>query len=402
MTGPVGPGRREFELAAQSGLPFVFLDAQAVDPEAVALLPPEWALAYRILPLSVQGGTLVVAVSSPARTPALRELAHRTGLKVELALAPAQRIRDVIREVYLPDPTVPPLLRLDLDGCLTRAWSEGATRFGVSLRNRKGVAWWEAGGTLSRVRLAAGWERDLERRLSPGLSSSPVSSGGLSEWDAALQLPRPDGLEEVRVRRLIAPGGWEISLQPVDALEAERASGVTLSPGLLAEVRLLAGRGLARFTVEIDPALGADTLLPALPESLLHPWVRSAHLRWGDEPQKAEASPSSGPLIVSIPEEEDALRLFLRQVRDFRLEAATATFPEEGFRNLADLTAVAPAFFLCVPPGRSGDSDAFLQAGLSWHLHLWKEEGGRLGGDLIARFPPSPNLTPQSSENGAD
>lgn len=87
----------EWGLASQFDLPFVFPEADAVDPEAAALVSPEWALSNLTLPILRTGDSLQVIVESPMDTAVVDELREQTGLKIELSLASAATIRDLIR-----------------------------------------------------------------------------------------------------------------------------------------------------------------------------------------------------------------------------------------------------------------------------------------------------------------
>src|SRR5688500_3241675 len=98
--GFVSQEELEWGLASQFDLPYVFPDAESVDPEAVALVSPEWALAHLTLPIMKTEDTLTVIVASPIKTTAVDELAARTDRKIQLALAGPGKIRELIRQVY--------------------------------------------------------------------------------------------------------------------------------------------------------------------------------------------------------------------------------------------------------------------------------------------------------------
>ena len=98
--GFVSQDELEWGLASQFDLPYIFPDADAIDPEAAALVSPEWALAHLTLPIMKTDDTLTVVVESPIKTTAVDELHMRTDLKIELALASASKIRECIRQVY--------------------------------------------------------------------------------------------------------------------------------------------------------------------------------------------------------------------------------------------------------------------------------------------------------------
>jgi len=86
----------EWGLASQFDLPYVFPEADSIDPEAAALVTPEWALANLTLPIMKVGDLLTVIVDSPIKTRAVDELNARTDLEIQLALASASTIRGLI------------------------------------------------------------------------------------------------------------------------------------------------------------------------------------------------------------------------------------------------------------------------------------------------------------------
>ena len=96
----VTPEELEWGLASQFDLPYVFPDADSIDPEAAALVSPEWALAHLTLPIMRTERVLTVVVDSPIKTEAVDVLQARTDLTIELALASSTKIRELIRQVY--------------------------------------------------------------------------------------------------------------------------------------------------------------------------------------------------------------------------------------------------------------------------------------------------------------
>ena len=72
--GLVSAEELEWGLASQFDLPYVFPDADAVDPAAAAIVSAEWALAHLTLPITKTDTTVTVVVDSPTRTEAIEEL----------------------------------------------------------------------------------------------------------------------------------------------------------------------------------------------------------------------------------------------------------------------------------------------------------------------------------------
>ena len=89
-------------------------DFTRIDPRAVALLAERWARRHRVLPLAVDGGTLVVATSDPLDLDAERAVAFATGHKVRWELASTEDIALHLDRVYQEapasrDPVAPPV-----------------------------------------------------------------------------------------------------------------------------------------------------------------------------------------------------------------------------------------------------------------------------------------------------
>ncbi|MDA0311137.1 MAG: hypothetical protein O2992_03345 [Gemmatimonadetes bacterium] len=143
----------EWGLASQYDLPYVFPDADSIDPEAAALVSPEWALANLTLPILKAGDTLTVIVESPIKTSAVDELHARTDLKIELALASASRIRELIREVYARGPAVEESQRpspINVSVAMGLALDVASGRFGISTRGHRSWFWWDDAGAIRR------------------------------------------------------------------------------------------------------------------------------------------------------------------------------------------------------------------------------------------------------------
>ena len=63
--GFVSQEELEWGLASQFDLPYVFPEADSIDPEAASLVSPEWALAHLTLPILKTQDSLTVVVDSP-------------------------------------------------------------------------------------------------------------------------------------------------------------------------------------------------------------------------------------------------------------------------------------------------------------------------------------------------
>ncbi len=150
--GVVSPEEIEWSLASQFDLPYVFPDADSIDPEAVALVTPEWALAHLTLPITKTGSSVTVVVDSPMRTQAVEALAKRTGCEISLALASSAHIRELIRQVFArrPDDVADRPTPISLEEGLALTLGAVSESFGVSTRGRRSIFWYDDGGTIRR------------------------------------------------------------------------------------------------------------------------------------------------------------------------------------------------------------------------------------------------------------
>ncbi|MEX1025524.1 MAG: ATPase, T2SS/T4P/T4SS family [Planctomycetota bacterium] len=87
-------------LAEQAGLEAIDLTSFQPVEEALALIDGSTAHAYRVLPISVRGKTLVVALADPLNTAVLEDLAFQTGLEIRGVVADAELLAKTVQEVY--------------------------------------------------------------------------------------------------------------------------------------------------------------------------------------------------------------------------------------------------------------------------------------------------------------
>ncbi len=89
------------ELKGGLGLTFVDLEEVKPEAEALALVPPEFALKNQILPLKLEGGALVCAIGGPSSLAALDDL----GILIDRPIRPVQAdpalIKDRIEQRFL-------------------------------------------------------------------------------------------------------------------------------------------------------------------------------------------------------------------------------------------------------------------------------------------------------------
>lgn len=414
----------DYSLATQFDLPYVFPDPGSIDLDAARMVAPEWALAHRMLPIARSGDTLSVVVDTPFRTEALAELAVRTGLEVEMAMTAGERIRELILHVFGAEGQGLSALSpaQNLDDFLDQVLASGAPRFGLSLRGRRVLGWWEASGRVHRCLIPSGWPGALARRLHPG-----VAPGGPPPPEEA----PPAAAEWTQAERELSWGGTRIPLthrhlrtpvgeELVFDLQGPEPSALEVDPppaALIEEVRLLERAGAARFLVQIHPPSLTDHLLPHLPELLLGPQVRTVHV--------GECTELPGILRLPIPEPSPDGEApagapgfpQVAQLRALRFDALTARIPSEvSAALLPRLARGAGAVFLVVDRGRRGRESADrspaggasarsggepADPALGWRLRIQREEGGRLAWSLLpaasgaaALTPPTPQLPP--------
>ena len=87
-------------LGEQAGLEAVDLTSFQPVPDALALVDGSAAHAYGVLPLRMEGTTLVVALADPLNTAVLEDLQFSTGTRVRGAVADADRIRELVEQHY--------------------------------------------------------------------------------------------------------------------------------------------------------------------------------------------------------------------------------------------------------------------------------------------------------------
>jgi type IV pilus assembly protein PilB len=89
-------------LSKQYGVPAVNLDDFVVPPEVLAHVPAELALRHQLLPIAVdeESPTLVVAMADPSNAAVIDDIQVKTGLTVEIVVAPPLRVRRAIDRYY--------------------------------------------------------------------------------------------------------------------------------------------------------------------------------------------------------------------------------------------------------------------------------------------------------------
>jgi type IV pilus assembly protein PilB len=367
--GVVQQEELEWGLASQFNLPYIFPEASAVDPEVAGLVSSDWALSHTALPIARADDRITLVVHSPLQTAPAEELEERTGLDVELALASAGNIRQVIRQVFSRDRLGPDPLAageaVSLDELRTLAQLNQARRWGVSVRDGRALGWYEEGDEVRRFRLRADWEAVLERILSPS-PGERLPARGEGDWLA--QLRQGGRSSVVAVRGISTAMGYELLITPSDT--NARAPSVPEPPeDVIQEVRLLLGEGPLVLGIRGNPSGVALELLPILPAQLLPPGHRSLYLMAREGP-----SPSAGE-ILTLPLEgpEAVTERRLRELREFRFDAVALSLDPEATTVHSSALKLAP-FTLILLPTPKGDDQEVTVPGVDWVLDVHRED----------------------------
>jgi len=368
--GVVSPKEVEWSLASQYDLPYIFPEADSVDPEAVELVTPEWALAHLTLPITKTGSAVTVVVDSPIRSEAVDKLAQRTGYDISLALASSFHIRELIREVFARSgdgagsERVTPI---SLDEGLALTLGAVSEAFGISTRGRRSTFWYDDGGKIRRRPLLPQWSPQLDAFMDPPPSSR---TEGRDRAAFSAVLDRRGLVGSVKVRYLSDESGEEVLVRPVPEPTTMDLGFSPPPAGLVSEVRLLARSGAGRFMVTTEPEQLGHDLLPKIPEVLLDPEWRSIYVHDDTRPASDRA------FSVCMPEEEDRWAAELDALRGFRFDVVTVDLdgsPEEWLDGALGIASVA---FVLWPAG--ADPDLARGAALRWEFHIEKGSDDQL------------------------
>jgi len=87
-------------LAEQQGIAFVELKEAKIDERVIKSVPAKFAWHYKIMPVSLEGNVLTVAISNPFDIWSLDDLETNLGYRVEAVLSTSQDIKEAIRRYY--------------------------------------------------------------------------------------------------------------------------------------------------------------------------------------------------------------------------------------------------------------------------------------------------------------
>ena len=351
----------DWALASQFDLPFIFPNPDAVDREAAMLVPADWALAHLAVPIVKAGRSLTVVVADPLDADTLDDLHARTGYEVEMALASASRIRELIRSIYGDGSPVRPAdnTPMNLNDFVTDALAAGADRIGISVRGAHATAWYAARNNRERRPLHDGWETAFEDMLDPSpFDAAKRSNGVMQKFTANLHRAGIDTAVDVQV--MSGTGGTEYLMRPTKTVATKRASGITLPPSVTAELRLLARTGNARVAMPANGAEFVRDLVPQMPALMGGDTVRSAHV--------AAAEDVPGVYTLRAAEAGDDL---VSAVESYDFDAVSIDLPLSDPR-LSHIVGVAPISFVYVDD--TNDRDGLRSAGINWLLHVTRDQ----------------------------
>lgn len=352
----------DWALANHFDLPFIFPHADAVDRDVAHLVPADWALAHMAVPIVRAGRLVTVVVAEPLTREVTDELSKRTGLQVEMALASASRIRELIHAVYdTRDDALSVRERERAAGdFVARALSHGAERFGISIRGSQATGWWRARGRTHRAPLADGWEAALDGQIRPApVARVRAERDGHVEWEAEVEhagmtLP-------LEAQALVGAGGAELLFRPLqNAPLAPAAAELVLPPTLMTELRLLWRSGSARIAVQAERRESARALLPLIPSIAVGEHVRALHVNETGE---------GGSVYTLRGEQSDT---FAETVATYELDAITLDLPAEGYPLRGLLRAAPLALILMHEPL---DETPTQDWGVNWLLTISGEPG---------------------------
>lgn len=363
----------EWGLASQFDLPYVFPEADSVDPAAAATVSPEWALAHLTLPILMTDDTMTVIVESPLKTAAVEELRARTDLDIEIALASTSKIRELIRQVYArgaasDEERRPPVVLTEAIDDILAAQSK---RFGISVRGTRSSVWWDDRGTIRRRPLGGDWLSELERMMTPGPRRK--TAGKLrTVWEA--ELNRAGFVQPLVAQYLADESGSEYLFKPREVEDRLTDRFPPPSAGVLSEIRLLARSGTARFIVTTEPTSLGHALLPHLPALLLDPSWRSIYLHTSTQPAAGEA------FSVTMPRDPEAWSTELESLRAFHFDVVTVDLSGANRHWAKELLDVAAVAFLLWQVG--DDTEPAFAAGIRWRLHVVQSDDAQLDWSL--------------------
>lgn len=398
--GLVRASEVEWGLASQYNLPYVFPDASAVDPDVARMVTVDWALAHTALPIARSGDRVTLVVDSPLKTEAVREFNAGVGLEVDLALGPPDRIREVIRTVFAQERPGPGSMMaaraLSLDELGSLARMGRSPRWGISVREGRGIGWYEDGGQVRRYRLKPDWEAVLERILSPS-PGERLPARGEGAWLAQIRQGGQSGV--VEVRGISTSLGFELLLTPRESPSRELNEVPEPDRGTIEELGLLLAAGPLTLQLRSRPERMSRELLPRLPGLLLGEGHRSLHL----SRKEIQSSPLPGVLALPLDGPEGATARRLKELEEFRFDAVSVEVELGNPVAWPAARSLAPAVFVWV--ARSAGAAPGIHppplSGVAWTLDWRPSDDDLAQGWVLRRAAPFDSAVPSPSTSGS-
>lgn len=350
--GIVSRDELDWALANQLDLPYIFPNAAAVDRDAAALVAPDWALAHLAVPIVRSGDALTIVAAEPLAEPVIEQLRATTGLDIEMALASAIRIRELIHDIYGDPDQATPVQPVSLAELLAAVVDAAADVFGISARRTFAIGWIRA-DEPERFRLHEGWAAHLDETLVPRPAERiPAGGRGAFEWDAHFRVAARE--VAVRVRALVGEGGVDYRFALAQPMEPRtNVRGLVLPDAIAAELRMLSRSGPARIAVIADNDEFTRAIVPRLPRMFAQRDVRSVHL------SDATSTTAFTLRIEDDPSFPDVLHTF-----DFDV----VTLDTERYGPVIDrLMSIAPLCLAAVPNAQRA---RLAGLGFSWVLNV--------------------------------
>src|SRR5207237_10754856 len=98
--GAASVGGSVCALGCQLGYPYVFLAREIIDEEAVRVVPEEFLRERQVLPIFEFGEEMRLAMAGPTDQKTVDEVAARTKLQVNRALALASNINEMLDHLF--------------------------------------------------------------------------------------------------------------------------------------------------------------------------------------------------------------------------------------------------------------------------------------------------------------
>ena len=98
--GCLSPGEILEALSQWSGTPLIVLEDYGFNREAVSKIPGNLAEKYNAVPVEIQNGRLLTAVSDPMDIYAIEDLEEASGMALDVVLADQEAIKERVERIY--------------------------------------------------------------------------------------------------------------------------------------------------------------------------------------------------------------------------------------------------------------------------------------------------------------